>query len=104
MNRTILILCVLGLLSGCSAHAPTMQDVKSYCRSFSTESSCDVQGDLCEQYSAVVLKEYSSAAECRAACEGVQKQYDNQMGLQNCLPIFEAVGDKCNEYCDGNYE
>ncbi|WP_291326477.1 hypothetical protein [Desulfovibrio sp. UCD-KL4C] len=104
MNRTILTLCILGLLSGCSAHAPTMQDISSYCRSLSTESSCDVQGELCKRYLVVISKEYSSAAECRAGCEDVQKQYDNQMGLQNCLPIFETVGDKCNEYCDGNYE
>ncbi|SDK89303.1 hypothetical protein SAMN05660337_1606 [Maridesulfovibrio ferrireducens] len=104
MNRTILIIGILTLLSGCSAHAPTMQEVKSYCRSFSTESSCDMQGNLCEQYSEVLLKPYSSAAECRKGCESVQMQSASQMGLQNCLPIFDAVGGKCNEYCNGNYE
>ncbi len=104
MHKLTLLLLAFILLSGCSSHAPTMQDVRSYCRSLSTESECDMQGNACEEYSQVLLKAYSSASDCRKGCESVQQKMQRQMAMQNCRQLFDAVEGKCNEYCNANYK
>ncbi|OEU71421.1 MAG: hypothetical protein BA863_15915 [Desulfovibrio sp. S3730MH75] len=63
-----------------------------------------MQGNVCEEYSQVLLRAYSSASECRKGCESVQQKMQSQMAMQNCLPLFDAVEGRCNEYCNANYK
>lgn len=104
MIKTILVAAVLSMLAACSGHSTSMQDVHSYCRSVSTEEYCESQESVCTEYSEVTLRPYKSAQECRQSCENVRMESARQQGLQSCLPLFQSVESKCNEFCNDNYQ
>ncbi len=104
MKKIMLIIAVLGLLAGCAGHTTTMQDVRAYCRTSTPDADCDSQDTICAQYSEVTLHEYSSAKECRQACEKVRQDSAITADLQNCLGLYQAVEGKCNEFCNDNYK
>lgn len=104
MNKIIALTLFLAFLTGCSGHVTTMQDVRAYCRSLSTESACDSQGALCAEYSEVTLRTYSSATECRKSCEQVRIDNASKSTTEPCLPLMQSVEAKCSEFCNSNYK
>ncbi|WP_432735484.1 hypothetical protein [Maridesulfovibrio sp. FT414] len=104
MKKMFIIPAVLTLLAGCSGHTTSMQDVRSYCRSVTTEVECDGQDSICAEYSEVTLRSYASVKECRQSCEQVRQNSAKQFSLQTCQALYQAVEGKCNEFCDDNYK
>lgn len=104
MKRILLTLSISALLAGCSGHATTMQDVRAYCRSVTTNMDCEAQDSICARYSEVTLRDYSSAKECRQSCEKVRQESAMHQGLQSCLDLYQTVEGKCNEFCNDNYK
>ncbi|WP_321402462.1 hypothetical protein [Maridesulfovibrio sp.] len=94
---------LLLMISGCSGHPTSMQDVSSFCRSLSTEEFCGTQDSLCAKYSEITLAPYKSAKECRMACESVRMKIDQNMMQEDCMQMIQNVESKCNEFCDSNY-
>lgn len=104
MRNFFLIMSTLFLLAGCSGHKTTMQDVRSYCRSVTTDVICDSQDSICAEYSEVTLRPYASAKECRQSCEKVRMDSQRFETMQSCIGVFQAVEGKCTEFCNVNYE
>ncbi|MFW5499664.1 MULTISPECIES: hypothetical protein [unclassified Maridesulfovibrio] len=104
LKRVIISSILLLFLAGCSGHTTSMQDVSSFCRSLATEELCDNQNSICAKYSEITLAPYKSAKECRTSCESVRMKMNASPDRQECLQLLQSVEEKCNEFCDSNYE
>ncbi len=104
LGKLLMVTLLLASIAGCSGHATSMQDVSSYCRSLATEEFCDTQGSICAQYSEVMLAPYKTAKECRQSCESIRMKMGLRLDQQDCLQLMNSVEDRCNEFCNSNYE
>ncbi|WP_421902996.1 hypothetical protein [Maridesulfovibrio sp.] len=104
LKKVFLSSIMLLALAGCSGHTTTMQDVSSFCRSLATEEMCGTQDSMCAKYSEITLAPYKSAEECRKSCESVRMKMNSSPDQQDCLQLLQSVEEKCNEFCDSNYE
>lgn len=103
-KKAIFSAALLLALAGCSSSPTTMQDVSSFCRSLPTAEYCNTQDSVCAKYSQIMLAPYKSAGECRKSCEEVRMKMSADMLQQDCLKVMMNVEEKCNEFCNSNYE
>ncbi|WP_027721619.1 hypothetical protein [Maridesulfovibrio zosterae] len=104
MIKNIFIMAILFTLAGCAGNQTSMQDVTAYCRSYTTNDLCDSQNTICAKYSEIMLHPYKSVKDCRQSCEQVKANSWEQRDLGSCNKLFEAIEDKCNEFCDASYK
>ena len=104
MRKIIFIMAILFALAGCTGHQTSMQEVTAFCRSYTTNDLCDSQDKICAKYSEVMLHPYKSVKECRQSCEQVKANSWEQSDLGSCNQLFEAIENRCNEFCDANYK
>ncbi len=104
MKKTIILIAAMLLLTGCSSHGPSMQEVRSICRTSIEDDLCTSQEQICDSYSTALLHPYSSASECRRACEAVEQKFSADINAQGCEQLFDRVSGLCTEYCNSNYK
>lgn len=103
MTKKLILLAAMILISGCAKHGPSITEINSLCLIESESGSCMGQEEICNGYKLALQKTYSSATECRKACESVQNKFSANIDAQGCDSLFDNISGLCNEYCDGNY-
>ncbi len=108
MHRALILCLVLGLVLGLSAckkvkmETLTLPEFNEFCLS---DASLDCE-EACGAVSSALRPDFSSAAQCRAACDkaGQDFQMNNiESGDKDCAGSIGTAVDLCSEYCDGHF-